>query len=148
MAERLRKQADEVEEDQTMMNIFDSAILDDFKGTFRIWHRVSRDDDYGGYKWVWTKGAKFDGFLSEDASITATIASIETKQKVYGIKVKKDAPITFNTVFQEEKEGGGGRWFIITSDDPLKSPKISALNMKIFSCEAYEPTDFEEEEDG
>lgn len=130
------------------MSIFNSELLDEYKKSFRIWHRISQDDGYGGYKWEWTRGASFDGILTEDASLTATVAGIETKTKAYGIKVNRDAPLEFKTVFREEKDGVESDWYIITSDKPLKSPKISALDMKILSCEAYEPTDFEEDEDG
>ena len=141
MAERLLLQTEQMEEDQTM-SIFNSTLLDEYKKSFRIWHRVSQDDDYGGYEWKWTEGASFDGILTEDVSLTATVAGIETKTKAYGIKVKRNAPLEFKTVFRDEESG---KWYIITSDEPLKSPKISAMDMKILSCQAYEPTDFEED---
>lgn len=141
MAERLLLKAYEMEEDQTM-SIFNSTLLDEYKKSFRIWHRVSQDDDYGGYEWKWTEGASFDGILTEDVSLTATVAGIETKTKAYGIKVKRNAPLEFKTVFRDEESG---KWYIITSDEPLKSPKMSAMDMKILSCQAYEPTDFEED---
>lgn len=124
------------------MSIFNSSLLDEYKKSFRIWHRVSQDDDYGGYEWKWTEGASFDGILTEDVSLTATVAGIETKTKAYGIKVKRNAPLEFKTVFRDEESG---KWYIITSDEPLKSPKMSAMDMKILSCQAYEPTDFEED---
>ena len=124
------------------MSIFNSSLLDEYKKSFRIWHRVSQDDDYGGYEWKWTAGASFDGILTEDVSLTATVAGIETKTKAYGIKVKRNAPLEFKTVFRDEESG---KWYIITSDEPLKSPKMSAMDMKILSCQAYEPTDFEED---
>ena len=124
------------------MSIFNSTLLDEYKKSFRIWHRVSQDDDYGGYEWKWTAGASFDGILTEDVSLTATVAGIETKTKAYGIKVKRNAPLEFKTVFRDEESG---KWYIITSDEPLKSPKMSAMDMKILSCQAYEPTDFEED---
>jgi len=141
MAERLLLKAYEMEEDQTM-SIFNSSLLDEYKKSFRIWHRVSQDDDYGGYEWKWTEGASFEGILTEDVSLTATVAGIETKTKAYGIKVKRNAPLEFKTVFRDEESG---KWYIITSDEPLKSPKMSAMDMKILSCQAYEPTDFEED---
>ena len=141
MAERLLLQTEQMEEDQTM-SIFNSSLLDEYKKSFRIWHRVSQDDDYGGYEWKWTAGASFDGILTEDVSLTATVAGIETKTKAYGIKVKRNAPLEFKTVFRDEESG---KWYIITSDEPLKSPKMSAMDMKILSCQAYEPTDFEED---
>lgn len=124
------------------MSIFNSSLLDEYKKSFRIWHRVSQDDDYGGYEWKWTAGASFEGILTEDVSLTATVAGIETKTKAYGIKVKRNAPLEFKTVFRDEESG---KWYIITSDEPLKSPKMSAMDMKILSCQAYEPTDFEED---
>lgn len=141
MAERLLLKAYEMEEDQTM-SIFNSSLLDEYKKSFRIWHRVSQDDDYGGYEWKWTEGASFEGILTEDVSLTATVAGIETKTKAYGIKVKRNAPLEFKTVFRDVESG---KWYIITSDEPLKSPKMSAMDMKILSCQAYEPTDFEED---
>lgn len=141
MAERLLLKAYEMEEDQTM-SIFNSSLLDEYKKSFRIWHRVSQDDDYGGYEWKWTEGASFEGILTEDVSLTATVAGIETKTKAYGIKVKRNAPLEFRTVFRDVESG---KWYIITSDEPLKSPKMSAMDMKILSCQAYEPTDFEED---
>lgn len=127
------------------MSIFNSDLLNEYKKNFRIWYRISQDDDYGGYNWVWTKGASFEGILTEDNSLTATVAGIETKTKAYGIKVRRDAPVEFKTVFQDEESG---KWYIITSDEPLKSPRMSAMDMKIFSCQAYDPIDFEEEDDG
>lgn len=127
------------------MSIFNSDLLNEYKKNFRIWYRISQDDDYGGYDWVWTKGASFEGILTEDNSLTATVAGIETKTKAYGIKVRRDAPVEFKTVFQDEESG---KWYIITSDEPLKSPRMSAMDMKIFSCQAYDPIDFEEEDDG
>lgn len=141
MAECFLLKAYEMEEDQTM-SIFNSSLLDEYKKSFRIWHRVSQDDDYGGYEWKWTEGASFEGILTEDVSLTATVAGIETKTKAYGIKVKRNAPLEFKTVFRDEESG---KWYIITSDEPLKSPKMSAMDMKILSCQAYEPTDFEED---
>lgn len=127
------------------MSIFNSDLLNEYKKNFRIWYRISQDDDYGGYDWIWTKGASFEGILTEDNSLTATVAGIETKTKAYGIKVRRDAPVEFKTVFQDEESG---KWYIITSDEPLKSPRMSAMDMKIFSCQAYDPIDFEEDEDG
>lgn len=127
------------------MSIFNSDLLNEYKKTFRIWYRISQDDDYGGYDWIWTKGASFEGILTEDNSLTATVAGIETNTKAYGIKVRRNAPVEFKTVFQDEESG---KWYIITSDEPLKSPRMSAMDMKIFSCQAYDPIDFEEDEDG
>lgn len=128
------------------MSIFNSDLLNEYKKSFRIWYRVSKDDAYGGYDWEWTKGASFDGILTEDNSLTATVAGIETKTKAYGLKVSREAPVEFKTVFQDETSK---KWYIITSDQPLHSPRMSAINMKIFTCQEYDPLDFDgEENDG
>ena len=140
MAERIRKQTDQVEEDQTM-SIFDSDLLDEYKKDFQIWHYVSADDDYGGYTLSWQKGATFKGILTEDTSVTATVAGIDKKTQMYGLKVKRDTPLTFNSVFQDVTGGG---FYRVTSNEVLKSPSMSAMNMKILSCENYDPVDWEE----
>jgi len=124
-----------------MIDIFNSQLLDEYRQHFVIWHKISVDDDYGGYTSTWTKGASFDGIITEDASLTATVAGIDTKKNYYGIKVKRDAPLDFKTIFRSDKDG---KWYRITSGDVLESPKMSALDMKILSCEAYDPIDWVE----
>ena len=140
MAEYLCKQTDQMEEDETM-SIFDSDLLNEFKKDFQIWHKVSHDDDYGGYSSSWTKGATFKGILTEDTSLTATVAGQEKKTQLFGIKVKRNAPLEFQTIFQDVTDK---TFYIITSGKPLHSPSISAMDMKILSCQAYDPVDFVE----
>lgn len=124
-----------------MIDIFNSQLLDEYRQHFVIWHYIAVDDDYGGYTHQWTKGASFDGIITEDASLTATVASIEAKKNYYGIKVKRDAPLGFSTTFRSDKDG---KWYRITSGEVLNSPSMSALDMKILSCEAYDPIDWVE----
>lgn len=123
------------------MITFNSDLLNEYTQHFVIWHRISVDDGYGGYSSTWTKGASFDGIITEDASLTATVAGLETKKNSYGIKVKRDAPLDFKTTFRSDKDGA---WYRITSGDVLDSPSISALDMKILSCEAFDPIDWTE----
>lgn len=125
------------------MSVFKSDLLNEYKKKFFIWHKVSKDDDYGGYESVWTRGAKFEGILTEDNSITATIAGVDTKKNFYGIKVGRDVPLVFHSIIQRVDDG---KFFRIISGDVLNSPKMSALDMKILSAEEYEPTDWEEQE--
>lgn len=135
-----------MEKDKAMSG-FSSDLLNEFKERFSIYHRVTRDDDYGGYTSEWIRGASFDGILTEDVSITSAIAGIDTNKNMFGLKVEKDVPLEFHSVIRKESDK---RFFRITSGEVLKSPKMSRLNMKILSCEAYEPTDWNEEgeEDG
>ena len=73
-------------------------------------------------------------------------AGIDTNKNMFGLKVEKDVPLEFHSVIRKESDK---RFFRITSGEVLKSPRMSRLNMKILSCEAYEPTDFEDgDEDG
>ena len=124
-----------------MIDVFNSKLLDEYRQHFVIWHRIAVDDPYGGYDSQWVKGASFDGIITEDASLTATVAGLDTKKNYYGIKVKRDAPLDFQTIFRSDKDG---KWYRITSGDVLKSPSISALDMKILSCEAFDPIDWTE----
>lgn len=127
------------------MSGFSSDLLNEFKEKFSIYHRITKDDDYGGYESEWVKGASFDGILTEDVSITAAIAGIDTNKNMFGLKVEKDVPLEFHSVIRKESDK---RFFRITSGEVLKSPRMSRLNMKILSCEAYEPTDWNEPEEG
>jgi len=140
MAEYLFKQTDEMEKDSTMSG-FSSDLLNEYKSSFVIWHRVSKDDDYGGYDSIWVKGASFDGILTEDTSITATVAGIDQNKNFFGIKCERTVPLEFHTIFQRVSDG---RFFRITSGEVLKSPTMSRLNMQILSAEAFDPTDWEE----
>lgn len=140
MAECVLQSLSEMEEDQTM-SIFDSDLLNEYKKDFQIWHRISQDDDYGGYSSTWTKGATFKGILTEDTSLTATVAGQDTKTQLYGIKVKRSAPVEFKTVFQDVSDK---KFYQITSGETLRSPSMSAMDMKILSCQEFDPVDFEE----
>ena len=123
------------------MSIFDSDLLNEYKKDFQIYHRITKDDGYGGYTSEWTAGATFKGILTEDTSLTATVAGQDKKTQLYGIKVKRNAPIEFNTVFRDVTDK---TFYRITSGKPLESPSMSAMDMKILQCEGYEPTDWEE----
>lgn len=125
------------------MSIFDSDLLNGYKRSFKLWYKVMTDDPYGGYSTTWVGGGTFDGILTEDTSLTATVAGIDKKKNFYGIKVKRDAPLEFKTVFRDVE---GGTFYRVTSGDVLDSPKMSAMDMKILSCEEYEPEDWEEPE--
>ena len=140
MAEHLRKQTDQMEEDETM-SIFDSDLLNEYKKDFQIWHKVSQDDPYGGYSSTWSKGATFKGILTEDTSLTATVAGQEKKTQLYGLKVKRNAPLDFQTIFQDVTDKS---FYIVTSGKTLNSPSMSAMDMKILSCMAFDPVDFVE----
>ena len=126
------------------MSGFSSDLLDEFKERFSIYYRITRDDDYGGYISEWIKGASFDGILTEDVSITSAIAGIDSNKNMFGLKVEKDVPLQFHSVIRKDSDK---RFFRITSGEVLKSPRMSRLNMKILSCEAYEPTDWTEPEE-
>ena len=139
MAEYLLKQTGQMEKDKAMS--FKSDLLNEYKTAFVIWHRVSKDDDYGGYETVWTKGASFDGILTEDTSVTATIAGIDTKTNYFGIKVARNVPLEFHSVIQRVKDG---KFFQITSGDVLNSPRMSMLDMKILSAQEFDPVDWTE----
>lgn len=143
MAEYLFKQIDEMEKDKAMSG-FSSDLLNEFKARFAIWYRISKDDDYGGYTSEWTKGASFDGILTEDVSIQAAIAGIDTSKNMFGLKVENNVPLEYHSIIRRDSDG---RFFRITSGEVLKSPRMSRLNMKILSCEAYEPTDWTEPEE-
>jgi len=121
------------------MSIFNSDLLNEYKTAFTIWHLVSKNDSYGGYENTWTEGATFDGILSEDNSTQSVIAGIEQKTQFFGLKVEREVPLDFHSIIQRNSDG---RFFRVTSGETLKSPKMSALNMRILSVEAYEPTDF------
>lgn len=123
------------------MSAFKSDLLDEYKASFVIWHRISKDDAYGGYESVWTKGASFMGILTEDTSVTATIAGVDQKTNFYGIKVERTVPLEFHSIFQRVSDG---KFFRITSGDVLKSPRMSALDMKILSAEEFDPVDWTE----
>lgn len=140
MAEYLCKQTDQMEEDETM-SIFDSDLLNEYKKDFQIWHKVSHDDPYGGYSSTWSKGATFKGILTEDTSLTATVAGQEKKTQLYGLKVKRNAPLEFQTIFQDVKDKS---FYIVTSGKTLNSPSMSAMDMKILSCTEFDPVDFVE----
>lgn len=123
------------------MSIFNSDLLNEFKSAFVIWHPISTNDGYGGYVNTWTKGASFEGILTEDNSMQATVAGIETKTNYFGLKVERTVPLVFHSVVQRTSDS---RFFRVTSGEVLKSPRASAMNMQILTVEEYEPSDFVE----
>lgn len=122
------------------MSIFHSELLNEYKKPFVIWHRVTQDDGYGGYTSIWTRGATFEGILTEDASLTATVAGIDQKTNYYGLKVQRAVPLEFHSIIQNLEDQ---KYYRVTSGDILESPRMSAMDMKILSLEAFEPVDVE-----
>ena len=122
------------------MSIFHSELLNEYKKPFVIWHRVTQDDGYGGYTSIWTRGATFEGILTEDASLTATVAGIDQKTNYYGLKVQRSVPLEFHSIIQNLEDQ---KYYRVTSGDTLESPRMSAMDMKILSLEAFEPVDVE-----
>lgn len=122
------------------MSIFHSELLNEYKKPFVIWHRVTQDDGYGGYTSIWTRGATFEGILTEDASLTATVAGIDQNTNYYGLKVQRAVPLEFHSIIQNLEDQ---KYYRVTSGDTLESPRMSAMDMKILSLEAFEPVDVE-----
>ena len=98
------------------MSIFHSELLNEYKKPFVIWHRVTQDDGYGGYTSIWTRGATFEGILTEDASLTATVAGIDQKTNYYGLKVQRSVPLEFHSIIQNLEDQ---KYYRVTSGDTL-----------------------------
>ena len=119
------------------MSIFDSELLQNYTSECCFMNLAIVDDDYGGYERTWTEGASFSAVITENLSQPAVVAGIENKTTFFGVKVEKDVPLVFNSVFKRKSDG---LYFRIRNADAMESPSASPLNMKVLNAEEYKLT--------
>lgn len=115
------------------MSIFDSPLIQDSLEKCVILNKAITNDGYGGYKTTYTDGADFDAVITENNSIEAQVASVDTSKTFYGVKTKRNVPLEYNTVFKRKD----GTVYRITVADSMDSPSFSAMDMKVLQAEEY-----------
>lgn len=118
------------------MSIFDSELLNEYTKEYVFLNKAIVQDKVGGYKTIWTPGAKFDAIVTENNSTEALVASIENKTTFYGVKVERAVPLEYHTVFKRIEDG---KTFRIRNADSMTTPSFSEMNMKQLEAEEYTP---------
>lgn len=122
------------------MSIFDSPLIKDQTVLCCFMNKAIVPDSVGGYKTKWTPGADFEAVITENTSLEATIAGLQTEQTTYGLKVRSEVPIEYHTVFKRISDN---KIFRVKSAEGLAAPGISALGMRQLQAEEYEIQDDE-----
>lgn len=120
------------------MSIFDSELIKESIRECAFLNQAIEPDGYGGYTTTWTEGATFPAVITENNSTEATVASIAHKTTFYGVKVPRNVPLEYHSVFIRKEDG---RVFRIRNADSIKSPSFSAMDIKQLEAEEYTPAE-------
>lgn len=115
------------------MSIFDSPLIQDQLETCIILNKAIVLDGYGGYKTTYTNGAPFDAVITENNSIEAQVAGVNTSKTFYGVKTRREVPLEYNMVFKR----ADGTTYRISVADAMTAPSFSAMDMKVLQAEEY-----------
>ena len=118
------------------MSIFASDLMADQTVACVFMNKAIVPDGYGGYTETWTDGASFEAVITENNSTEAIAAGLQFKTTFYGVKVARDVPLEYLSVFKRVKDG---KTFRIRNSDGMMSPGTSALDMKQLQAEEWRP---------
>lgn len=120
------------------MSIFDSELIQDYMTACVFLNQSVVADGYGGYITTWTEGAPFDAVIIENNTTEAQVAGIAHKTTFYGVKVERNVPLEFHSVFKRLKDG---KIFRIRVADSMDSPSFSPMDLKQLEAEEFTPTE-------
>ena len=114
------------------------SLIDDFMSTCVFMDKQRISDGYGGYKTVWTEGAKFNAAITFDTSIEARVAGVQGVTSLYTVTTQRDLVLEYHEVFKRLNDG---KIFRVTSDgDDKFTPKSAGLDMRQVTAEEWELT--------
>lgn len=120
------------------MSIFESDTIQDYLTGCVFLNPAVMPDGYGGYITTWTEGAPFDAVITENSTTEAVVAGIAHKTTFYGVKVERNVPLQFHSVFKRVKDG---KVFRIRVADSMNTPTFSPMDLKQLEAEEYTPTE-------
>lgn len=118
------------------MSIFASDLMADQTVDCVFMNKAIVLDEYGGYSESWTDGAPFEAVITENNSTEAIAAGLQFKTTFYGVKVARNVPLEYLSVFKRLKDG---KTFRIRNADGMNSPNTSVLDMKQLQAEEWRP---------
>lgn len=116
------------------MSIFNSTLINDQVTRCVILNKVIVLDEVGGYVTRYTEGAPFEAVITENTSVEAKVAQKEHSLTFYGVKIGREVPLEYNSIFRRESDG---KTFRISVDAAMNSPSFSPLNMKALQAEEF-----------
>ena len=138
MAESISQPTKQFEEDKTM------SLLDDFKEHCVFVNQAKVDDEYGGYKKIWTDGASFDAVIARSTSMETRTAEKAGVTSLYTITVSKSIQLEFHDVIKRpaytDADGNAveEKIFRVTSDgDDYHTPRSASLDMRQVTAEEF-----------
>ena len=111
------------------------SLLDEAMTECVLLDRVTTSDGYGGYKSVWSDGARFEAAIVLDTSMQAKIGEQMGVTGLYTVTTRKALNLQFHDVFRRTADGKIFR--VTTKGDDKKTPKSALLNMRQVSAEEW-----------
>ena len=100
-----------------------------------ILNRARVDDEYGGYKEVWTVGASFDAAIIKNSTTEALIAEKQGITEMYTVVTSKQFELSYNDVFKRVSDG---QVFRVTSNDrDSEAPAMSTVQISKVTAEKW-----------
>lgn len=114
------------------------SLLDEAFESYIIMNKISVNDGYGGTKTTWEEGAKIQGAMVFDSSISARIAGAQGVSSVYTLTTRRSVVLQFHDVIRRVRDG---KIFRVTSDgDDSYTPQSAGLDMRQVACEEWRLT--------
>lgn len=121
------------------MNVWQSELLNEFTEEFAFMNYVDVDDGYGGYTQEWREGAHFTGILLKSNENQDLVSGAQTNTTFYGIKIPRNVPMEYKTVFKRLSDG---KTFRCKADEGMRTPSFSQLDIRQMPIEEWViPTD-------
>ena len=111
------------------------SLLDNAMETYIMLNKISSDDGYGGKTTSWQEGARIQGAMVFDSSISARVADAQGVTSVYTLTTRRNITLEFHDVLRRVRDG---KIFRVTSDgDDLYTPASAGLDMRQVTCEEW-----------
>ena len=116
------------------MSMFDSDLMRDYVTECAFMDKTTKPDGYGGYTQEWTEGAHFDAVILKNNEEAVLASGAADNTTYYGVKVEKQVPLEFRTVFKRMSDG---KTFRVKADEGMTTPSFSPMNIKQMPIEEW-----------
>lgn len=130
MAERFRRPAEGMEEDQPM------SLMDAFSQECVLLVKTRTDDPYGGYTTAWVDGIHFMAAWEFQSAPEITVAEQQGVSRVYNIYVEKALDLDLHEAFRRLDNGQVYR--VTNPGTDRKTPGSSRLDKRLIEVEKWE----------
>lgn len=111
------------------------SLMDEYAAECVLLVKTRVDDPVGGYRTVWTPGAKFMAAFEYESAPEITVAEQQGVERTYRIYVDKTLDLDYHEVF---RRAGNGQIYRVTNPGTDRmTPSFSRLNKRLVEVEKW-----------